>query len=181
MIYVNTDASYRNGWAGIAYQSDRLESQSRLVECANNGEAELRALLLAMDAAEKAKLRDVIFRTDCESAARPHLGNSEQLRPLRAEACLYLARHQPGWAIAQISRTENVLAHALARRARRTRDDVSVCVDSQLAEALIERAGIPELTNGHWRVASGRHETSLGGALSAALLKLATGGAHAAG
>jgi ribonuclease HI len=180
MIYVNTDASYRNGWAGIAYQSDRLESQSRLVECANNGEAELRALLLAMDAAEKAKLREVAFRTDCKSAARPHLGNNKQLRPLRAEACLYLARHQPGWAITQISRTENVPAHTLARKARRTRDDVSVCVDSQLAEALIQRAGIPEPTNGHWRVAPGHHETNISGALSAALLKLASGGAHAA-
>ena len=56
MIYVNCDASYRNGWAGIAYQSDQLESQSRLVECKNNGEAELRALLLAMSAAEQAHL-----------------------------------------------------------------------------------------------------------------------------
>ena len=77
MIYVNCDASYRGGWAGIAYQSDQLESQSRLVECKNNGEAELRALLLAMTAAEKAHLPHVIFRTDCESAARPHRGESE--------------------------------------------------------------------------------------------------------
>jgi Reverse transcriptase-like len=180
MIYVNTDASYRNGWAGIAYQSDHLESQSQLVECQNNGEAELRALLLAMRAAEQAHIREVIFRTDCESAARPHLGNSEQLRPLRAEACLYMARHQPGWAIIQISRTENVLAHALARKARRTRDDVSVCVDSHVAEALIERAGFPETPNGRWRVEPGRHERSIGGALTAALVKLATGGASAA-
>ncbi|MFZ1155285.1 MAG: reverse transcriptase-like protein [Solirubrobacteraceae bacterium] len=180
MIYVNCDASYRNGWAGIAYQSDQLESQSRLVECKNNGEAELRALLLAMSAAEQAHLPHVIFRTDCESAARPHRGESEHLRPLREAACRHLARHQPGWSIAQISRTENVLAHALARKARRTRDDVSVCVDSQLAEALIQRAGIPETPNGRWRVAPDRHETSIGGALSAALLKLATGGAHAA-
>jgi len=44
---------------------------------------------------------------------------------------------------------KTLLAHALARKARRTRDDVSVCVDSHLAEALIQRAGIPELTNGH--------------------------------
>jgi Reverse transcriptase-like len=61
------------------------------VECKNNGEAELRALLLAMSAAEQAKLRDVIFRTDCESAARPHRGESEHLRPLREAACRYMA------------------------------------------------------------------------------------------
>lgn len=180
MIYVNTDASSRDGWAGIAYQSDRLDSKDRVVKCDNNVEAEMRGLLLAMSAAEQAKLADVIFRTDCESTARPHIGDSEHLRPLRAEACLYMARHQPGWAVVQISRAENVLAHALARKARRSHDDISVSVDSQVAEALIERAGIPELTNGHWRVAPGQHETSIGGALSAALVKLATGGANTA-
>lgn len=173
MIYVNCDASYRGGWAGIAYHSNQLESQSRLVECNNNGEAELRALLLAMSAAEQAKLRNVIFRTDCESAARPHRGESEHLRPSREEACRYLARHQPGWSIAQIARTENVLAHALARQARRSHDDVSVSVDSVVAAALIERAGIIETTEGRWRVAPDRLASSMGGALSAALLKLA--------
>jgi ribonuclease HI len=126
------------------------------VECNNNGEAELRALLLAMSAAEQAKLRNVIFSTDCESAARPHRGESEHLRPLREEACRYLARHQPGWSITQISRTENVLAHALARQARRSHDDVSVSVDSVVAAALIERAGIIETTEGRWRVAPDR-------------------------
>ncbi|MGH2852677.1 MAG: reverse transcriptase-like protein [Solirubrobacteraceae bacterium] len=173
MIYVNCDASYQHGWAGIAYQSDRLESHSQLVECKNNGEAELRALLLAMSAAEHANLRDVIFRTDCESAARPHRGDSEHLRPWRAEACLYLAAHHPGWSIAQISRGENVLAHALARKARRARHDVSVSLDTHVAEALIDRAGIPETPNGRWRLGPGRHETSISAALNAALVRLA--------
>jgi ribonuclease HI len=180
MIYVNCDASYHNGWAGLAYQSDRLESQSRLVQCKNNSEAELRALLLAMSAAEEANLREVIFRTDCESAARPHRGDSEHLRPWRAEACLYLAAHRPGWSIAQVSRAENLLAHALARKARRSRDDVSVSLDTHVAEALIERAGIAETPKGRWRVAPGRHATSISTALDAALVKLATGGANAA-
>jgi len=174
MNYVNCDASYHHGWAGIAYQSDRLESQSRLVECKNNGEAELRALLFAMGAAEQAKLREVVFRTDCESAAQPHRGASEHLRPWRAEACLYLAAHQPGWSILKVSRAENVLAHTLARKARRAREDVSVSIDTQVAEVLIERAGIPELTNGHWRLAPGQHATSVSAALNAALVKLAT-------
>ncbi|HTU78598.1 MAG TPA: reverse transcriptase-like protein [Solirubrobacteraceae bacterium] len=173
MIYVNCDASYRHGWAGIAVQSDGLESQTQLVECRDNSEAELRALLLAMLAAEEANLRDVIFRTDCESAARPHRGASEHLRSWRAEACLYLAAHQPGWSIVQVSRAENVLAHALARQARRSREDVSVSLDTQVAEALIERAGIAETPHGRWRVAPGRHETSIDGALTAALVKLA--------
>jgi ribonuclease HI len=174
MIYLNSDASYRGGWAGIGYHSDHLESQSRLVECKDNSEAELRALLLAMSAAEQAKLSDVIFRTDCESAARPHRGESERLRPLRAEACRYLARHQPGWSIAQVSRTENVLAHALARKARRSHDDVSVSVESYVAAVLIERAGISETTEGRWRVAPDRLASTMSGALTAALAMLAT-------
>src|SRR5665213_1891815 len=180
MIYVNCDASYHNGWAGLAYQSDRLGSQSRLVECKNNSEGELRALLLAMSVAEQANIHDVIFRTDCESAARPHRGDSEHLRPWRAEACLYLAAHRPGWSIAQVSRAENVLAHALARKARRSRDDVSVSLDTHVAEALIERDGIAETPKGRWRVAPGRHAPSISTALDAALIKLATGGANAA-
>jgi ribonuclease HI len=173
MIYINCDASYHNGWAGIAYHSDHLDSHSRLVECKNNGEAELRALLLAMTAAEQANLRDVIFRTDCESTARPWRGESEHLRSWRAEACLHLAARQPGWLIVQVSRAENVLAHALARQARRSREDVSVSLDTQVAEALIERAGIAETPQGRWRVAPGRHATSISAALNAALVKLA--------
>jgi ribonuclease HI len=174
MIYLNCDASYRGGWAGIAYHSDHLESQSRLVKCKHNSEGELRALLLAMTAAEHAKLSDVIFRTDCESTARPHRGESEQLRPLRAEACRYLARHQPGWSIAQISRTENVLAHALARQARRSHDDVSVSVHNDVAGVLIARAGISETTEGRWLVAPDLHTSTMSAALSAALAMLAT-------
>lgn len=173
MLYIDCDASYHNGWAGIAYHSNRLDSHSQLVECKNNGEAELRALLLAMSAAEQADLRDVIFRTDCESTARPWRGESEHLRPWRAEACLHLAAHQPGWSIVQISRTENLLAHALARQARRSREDVSVSLDTQVAEALIERAGIAETPKGRWRVAPDRHATSINVALNAALVKLA--------
>lgn len=180
MIYVNCDASYRGGWAGVAYQSDRLESHSRVVECKDNSEAELRALLLAMSAAEEANLRDVIFRTDCESAARPHRGSSEYLRPWRAEACLYLAAHRPGWSIAQVTRSENVLAHTLARKARRSRDDVSVSLDIHIAEALIKQAGIAETPKGRWRLASGRHATNISLALDAALVKLATGDPNAA-
>jgi ribonuclease HI len=173
MIYVNCDASYRGGWAGLAVHSDHLESQSRLMQCKNNSEAELRALLLAMEVAQDAKLRAVVFRTDCESAARPHVGDSAYLRPFRAEVCLYLAAHQPGWSLAHISRGENVLAHALARDARRSRDEVTVHVDSNVATALIQRAGITETSGGRWQVTPGKSSANLDAALTAALLKLA--------
>ena len=173
MIYVNCDASYRGGWAGLAYVGEDLESRSQVVECKSSTEAELRAVLLAMTAAEKARLPHVIFRTDCESAARPHRGASEPLRPLRDQAAGYLARH-PGWALALVARAENGPANALARQARRSRDEVTVNLDTAIATALIERAGINETTEGRWRLTSGKTSSSINAALTAALLKLAT-------
>jgi hypothetical protein len=174
MIYVNSDASYRDGWAGIAYQSDSLESHSRLVECQTSSEAELRALLLAMSAAERAGLADVVFRTDCESAAQPDRGKNEYLRPLRDRVASYLAAH-PGWCVKKITRTENVLANTLARQARRSADDVTVTVHSEIAAALIERAGIPETRQGRWQVSPDRRSSSRTAALTAALVLLAKG------
>jgi hypothetical protein len=173
MIYVNCDASYRDGWAGIAYVGEDLESGSQLVECETSTEGELRAVLLAMTAAEKAHLLHVTFRTDCESAARPHRGKSEPLRLLRDQTAGYLSQH-PGWAIAQVSRVENKLANALARQACRSHYEVAVNVDSGVAASLIERAGIEETSAGHWRLTSGKTSSSINAALSAALMKLAT-------
>jgi hypothetical protein len=174
MIYVNCDASYRGGWAGLAYVGEDLESRTQVVECKSSTAAELLAVLLAMKAAEKAHLPHVVFRTDCESAARPHRGASEPLRPLRDQAAGYLTRH-PGWAITQISRAENGPANALARQARRSREEVTVNLDTGIATALIERAGMTETSAGRWQLAPGKTSASINAALSTALLKLARG------
>jgi len=42
MIYVNSDASYRGAWAGIAYESAALGSDSRFVACARGASVRLR-------------------------------------------------------------------------------------------------------------------------------------------
>jgi hypothetical protein len=173
LVYVSTDASYRDGWAGIAYESAHLGSHSELVKCKSSSEAELRGLLLGMRAAEQARLTNVVFRTDCESTAQPHRGDSAHLRPLRGQAAAYLARHSPGWCLKQISRRENILANGLARNTRRARDDVTVTVNTSVASALVERAGIPVTGDGRWRLSNGEHSASLSSALSAALLLLA--------
>jgi len=120
MIYVNSDASYRAGWAGIAYESAALGCASRLVPCASSTEGELLALLLAMDAATRARLTGVTFRTDCKASAQPHRGESEALRPLRDRVAGCLAEHHVhGWQLRKVSRSRNALANGLARRALR--------------------------------------------------------------
>lgn len=115
VIYVSSDASYRDGLAGIAYHGDQLGSDARVVECRNSSEAELRALLLGMAAAERAGLAEVTFKTDDVSAAQPDLGESEQLRPLREQVTGYLARHSTDWRIERVRRGENGIANRLAR------------------------------------------------------------------
>jgi ribonuclease HI len=115
MSYVNSDASYRDGWAGIAYNSDFLGSDSQLVPCRTSTEAELSALLLAMAAAHRAGVTSVVFRTDCKSTAHPHRGNSKRLRPLRERVTGYLAEH-PEWHLQEVHRSSNVIANRMARR-----------------------------------------------------------------
>jgi len=117
VIYVSSDASYRDGSAGIAYHGDQLGSDARVMECRSSSEAELRALLLAMTAAERAGLTEVTFKTDDVSAAQPDLGEGEELRPLREQVASFLSRHSPGWCTEQIPRSENLVANALAREA----------------------------------------------------------------
>jgi hypothetical protein len=52
------------GWPVSPYHGDQLGSDARIVECRNSSEAELRALLLGMAAAERAGLTEVTFKTD---------------------------------------------------------------------------------------------------------------------
>ena len=115
MSYVNSDASYRDGWAGIAYDSDFLGSDSRLVPCRTSTEAELSALLLAMAAAQRAGVASVVFRTDCKSTAHPHRGDNKELRPLREHVTGYLAEH-PEWHLQEVHRSSNIIANQMARR-----------------------------------------------------------------
>jgi len=119
MGYVNSDASYRDGWAGIAYNSDLLGSDSRLVPCRTSTEAELTAVLLAMAAAQRAGVASVVFRTDCKSTAHPHRGNNRALRPLRERVAGYLAAH-PEWQLQEVHRSSNVIANGMARRMLRS-------------------------------------------------------------
>lgn len=122
---INSDASYTDGWAGIAYESAALGSRRQLVACRSSTEAELLALLLAMDAADKARLASVVFRTDCKATAHPHWrASSTRLRPLKERVTRHLASH-PAWRLKKVHRSANSIANGLARQALKARPDLA--------------------------------------------------------
>ncbi|MGA9315839.1 MAG: ribonuclease H family protein [Solirubrobacteraceae bacterium] len=201
MIYFNTDASYRDGWAGIAYDTNGLGRHRQLVPCASSSEAELLAVLLAMEVADTARLRSVVFRTDCEGTARPDRGRSRPLQPLR-ERVSRLLGERPGWKLELVPRRENVLANGFARGALKalsedsatvpghgsvlasfarcasqppSEESVTVTVNSIVAAALIARAGIPMNLDGRWRLSEKDEAAGMNAALSVALVLLASG------
>jgi hypothetical protein len=51
--YINTDASWRDGVAGIAYDSGALGQRIELVRCADNHETEYLALFMVVPAGRK--------------------------------------------------------------------------------------------------------------------------------
>jgi ribonuclease HI len=125
-IYVNSDASYKDGCAGIAYESAELGNRCQLATCRNSTEAELLALLLAMDAAEKAQLTSVVFRTDCKATAHPHWrAGPGRLRQLKQRVARHLAIHAD-WRLEKVHRSANVVADGLARNALRTRPKLRI-------------------------------------------------------
>src|ERR1700726_1547234 len=54
--YVNSDASWRAGVAGLAYVSGSLGNRTALVACSGSSAAEYLALLMAMEDADRAQL-----------------------------------------------------------------------------------------------------------------------------
>jgi ribonuclease HI len=108
--YIDVDASFKGGLAGIAH-AGLAGSHRYSVRCSSSMQAELRALLIAMAAAERLALSLVTFRTDCKVVAE---GCAPGHETLAVVACL--ARH-PSWRVLYVPRDRNVIAHKLARRA----------------------------------------------------------------
>jgi ribonuclease HI len=123
-VDVNSDASYQDGYAGIAYESDALGNRRQLATCRSSTEAELLALLLAMDAAEQARLASVVFRTDCKATAHPDWRAGDgRLRSLKARVAHHLANH-PDWRLQKVHRSANLIANGLARTALKARPEI---------------------------------------------------------
>jgi ribonuclease HI len=116
--YVNTDASWRDGRAGLAYEG-ALGIRTELVECRDNHEAEYLALLMAMGDAERCLAGRIAFRTDSQTVAGLQRGSNGQYEPLRGRVKLLLSRH-PEWTLLLVEGVRNKVADDLARRPFKT-------------------------------------------------------------
>lgn len=116
-FYVNCDAAWRGGVAGLAYTSDTLGKRADIVACADQIAAKYLALLMAMMDAEASKLPGIIeYRVDTWAVADLDPGRSRETAELRRVVIDHLARY-PVWKIELVSRRQNWIAEAPARRA----------------------------------------------------------------
>jgi hypothetical protein len=113
--YVNTDASWQDGKAGVAYESGRLGNRTAVVASANSTEAEYMALLMAMLDAERCLSGPIAFRSDCTAIVNLKGGTTPQIVALREQVETLLKRH-PNWNVALVDRSRNLPAHSLASR-----------------------------------------------------------------
>lgn len=116
-FYVNCDATWRGGVAGLAYASDTLGRRAEVVACADQTAAKYLAVLMAMVDAEGGKLPGIIeYRVDTWAVADLDPGTTRETAELRRHVIDHLARH-PVWKIELVSRWQNWIAEAPARRA----------------------------------------------------------------
>jgi Reverse transcriptase-like len=114
--YVNSDTSFREGVAGVAYESGAIGRRVEIVQCVNINAGEYLALLMAMGDADAVGLTSpVIFRVDAEAIAKRKVGKTRELIEPRNRIRALLARN-PQWQIRHIPREKNTLADALASR-----------------------------------------------------------------
>lgn len=113
--YVNTDASWRRGAAGLAYDSGALGQRIELVRCGDNHEAEYLALLMAMSDAENALTGHIAFRTDSVTVVNLRPGRDGQYIGLHKQVARLLARH-PEWTVVLVEGYRNRVADSLSRR-----------------------------------------------------------------
>lgn len=113
--YINTDASWRHGVAGIAYDSGALGQRIELVRCADNHAAEYLALFMAMSDAENALTGRVAFRTDSAAVVNLRPGRDGQYAGLHKLIARLLARH-PEWTLMLVEGYRNRVADSLSRR-----------------------------------------------------------------
>ncbi|MGC2372600.1 MAG: reverse transcriptase-like protein [Solirubrobacteraceae bacterium] len=114
-FYVNTDAAYRYGLAGLAYESATLGSRSELIVCKGSAMAEYLAMLMAMEDAEQVLVGPIAFRTDSSTLANLYTNGAPDLEECRERINALLDRHRNWW-IVRIGRDANREADKLARQ-----------------------------------------------------------------
>jgi ribonuclease HI len=112
--YINTDASWQGGLAGLAYVG-ALGMRVELVKCDDNHEAEYLALLMAMGDADRCLLGRIAFRTDSQTVVNFQIGTAGQFEDLRKGVKLMLSRH-PEWMLVLVEGMRNRTADELSRR-----------------------------------------------------------------
>jgi ribonuclease HI len=110
--YINTDASWRHGVAGIAYDSGALCQRIELVRCEDNHAAEYLALFMAMSDAENALAGPVAFRTDSTTVVNLRPGRDGQYVRLHKLIARLLAHH-PEWTLVLVEGYRNRVADSL--------------------------------------------------------------------
>jgi hypothetical protein len=113
--YINTDASWRHGIAGIAYDSGALGQRIELVRCEDNHAAEYLALLMAMSDAENALAGPIAFRTDSATVVNLRPGRDGRYAGLHKLIARLLAHH-PEWTLMLVEGYRNRVADSLSRR-----------------------------------------------------------------
>jgi ribonuclease HI len=112
--YINTDASWRDGLAGLAYVG-ALGIRVELVKCEDNHEAEYLALLMAMEDADRCLWGRIAFRTDSQTVANLQIGTAGQFEDLCKQVKLLLSCH-PEWMLVLVEGMRNRTADELSRR-----------------------------------------------------------------
>lgn len=114
-IYINTDASWKDGVAGLAYVSGSLGNRTYLMACRGPTEAEYLALLMAMGDAELAELPGPVdFRLDSTTVVHLAVGSTDELVRLRHRVKALLSRHRE-WRLIHVERRRNWVADRMAR------------------------------------------------------------------
>ena len=113
--YVNTDASWRDGVAGVAYESGAMGRRVELVECVDSLAAEYLALLMAMGDADRCLEGRVRFRVDSTALVDLKVGMTPELVEPCERIKALLAAHKD-WSLVLVSRRRNKFADRLSRR-----------------------------------------------------------------
>jgi hypothetical protein len=116
--YVNTDAAFRDGRAGVAYASRALGDRVAVVAAKDSTEAEFWAMVMAMYDADRCLScwPAIVFRTDCTSVAHFAVGKTRSLKPVRAEIVEMVRVHRQ-WSVELVKRSWNKRANRLSREA----------------------------------------------------------------
>jgi hypothetical protein len=107
--------------AAIAYAGRLLGERLAFCVCSDINEAEIRAVLLAMDSAQAERHARLVLGTDNEVAALIHAPTRHAPVSLQtaAESIRKRLGDNPGWQLIHVSKAMTLDAHRLATKGRR--------------------------------------------------------------